>query len=647
MKKLILYILLIFVELELFSTNYYIKNGGNDALSGTSDANAWANISKINSSTFSGGDTIFFKRGDEWIVTTTGLKPLSSGSSGLPIVFSAYGTGSKPIISGYKKYSGWKVKKTNVYYITGAYQSGFFCVIDGIWATKASTYATLDAQDKWYEVVSAPTGGTNDSLYIYTTTASDTSNVVFTQCLYPIEISSKNYITIEKLDIKYSGSALILSATSTNIKIDSCRGHWAGNIGFWASTNSTYNTISNNIIDSCANDAIYFGPYAHYSDASYNVISNCGLGTAGDRQAIGGWYINNFNLHHNNITHNGYGTVIEISSSVGTHIQDNVNIYNNIIITSVATGKTVLNIWAGDFDVYNNIINMTGTTSTSQAIYSGEGTEVRAYHNVIVGAGRGAYIRGTTPSVGTSLFTFKNNIFYNIQAYYYRVLSYLVDYFISDYNIYNDDTGSKFEYSGVNYNFTNWKTVSGEDANSFVDDPEFNNLVNPLDTFNIKVTSPAIDAGIGVGIILDYNNAERDILPDIGAYEYGASPPVPPGKPIIITTIPHTGFKKAIVGGNVTDDGGADVTERGICYDTTENPNILDTKISSGTGEGSFSITLSNLILNTVYHIRAYAINSSGTSYGDDISFTCNDYSKLFKGNKQLYSKTGKILIIK
>ncbi len=78
----------------------------------------------------------------------------------------------------------------------------------------------------------------------------------------------------------------------------------------------------------------------------------------------------------------------------------------------------------------------------------------------------------------------------------------------------------------------------------------------------------------------------------------------------------------ATLGGNVTSDGGATVTDRGIVWATTSNPTTSDTKVANGSGTGSFSATVSSLPANTLIHVRAYAINSVGTSYGSDINFT-------------------------
>jgi uncharacterized protein (TIGR02145 family) len=75
-------------------------------------------------------------------------------------------------------------------------------------------------------------------------------------------------------------------------------------------------------------------------------------------------------------------------------------------------------------------------------------------------------------------------------------------------------------------------------------------------------------------------------------------------------------------GGNVTSDGGAEVTERGVCWSTTQNPTIANTHTSDGTGMGSFISNITALAPNTIYYIRAYATNNAGTAYGNEFNFT-------------------------
>ena len=78
----------------------------------------------------------------------------------------------------------------------------------------------------------------------------------------------------------------------------------------------------------------------------------------------------------------------------------------------------------------------------------------------------------------------------------------------------------------------------------------------------------------------------------------------------------------AEVGGNISDNGGAAVTERGIVWGLNPDPTVMDNKVPLGLSIGSFSTTLSGLEQNTTYYFRAFAVNSAGISYGNGEQFS-------------------------
>jgi uncharacterized protein (TIGR02145 family) len=80
----------------------------------------------------------------------------------------------------------------------------------------------------------------------------------------------------------------------------------------------------------------------------------------------------------------------------------------------------------------------------------------------------------------------------------------------------------------------------------------------------------------------------------------------------------------AIVFGEVSDDGGAEVIEYGFCYSDSPNPETDDYIQIVGSGTGEFSIELVGLTENTLYYYRAYAVNKIGTSYGQEYTFFSN-----------------------
>lgn len=89
----------------------------------------------------------------------------------------------------------------------------------------------------------------------------------------------------------------------------------------------------------------------------------------------------------------------------------------------------------------------------------------------------------------------------------------------------------------------------------------------------------------------------------------------------------------ASVGGNVSSDGGATVTERGIYWSTSQNPEKTGTKMQIGAGTWEFSSILSGLNTITTYYIKAYATNAAGTAYGNQLSFTTNEQVTDYDGN--------------
>jgi uncharacterized protein (TIGR02145 family) len=97
-----------------------------------------------------------------------------------------------------------------------------------------------------------------------------------------------------------------------------------------------------------------------------------------------------------------------------------------------------------------------------------------------------------------------------------------------------------------------------------------------------------------------------------------------PGNFASITTTAATAITEttAVSGGNITNDGGSLITQRGVCYSTSPSPTTANTTIISGSGTGSFTSNLTGLTASTTYYVRAYATNSAGTSYGNQVSFT-------------------------
>ena len=137
--------------------------------------------------------------------------------------------------------------------------------------------------------------------------------------------------------------------------------------------------------------------------------------------------------------------------------------------------------------------------------------------------------------------------------------------------------------------------------------------LNIADAFSLLSTSPDVNIWAG-NAYKQYGFSVRCLKGD------------PPGRdtlPAVYTSgVMNIDLNSATCGGTITNDGGHNVTARGICWSTSQNPTISDNFTSDGSGTGSYSSNLTNLTANTTYYTRAYATNDAGTGYGKQQSFT-------------------------
>jgi uncharacterized protein (TIGR02145 family) len=106
------------------------------------------------------------------------------------------------------------------------------------------------------------------------------------------------------------------------------------------------------------------------------------------------------------------------------------------------------------------------------------------------------------------------------------------------------------------------------------------------------------------------------------------------------TSIINITENSATIIGTVFDDGGAEVSERGVCYNTMGNPSISDIKLVSGRGKGEFLTEVAKLFPSTKYYLKSYAINSKGVNYGLEMYFNTKSVNTKIV---EVTSKTGKI----
>ena len=131
-----------------------------------------------------------------------------------------------------------------------------------------------------------------------------------------------------------------------------------------------------------------------------------------------------------------------------------------------------------------------------------------------------------------------------------------------------------------------------------------------------NIVNPIASISLVIGLIISASSCRKD-----------------PGPPSLTTSaVEEITYLSATAGGNISDDGGADITARGVCWSTSHEPTVADSKTEDGSGTGTFTSTLTGLSPVTPYYVRAYAINSLGTAYGDEVSFTAGHLTDI-EGN--------------
>jgi len=135
-------------------------------------------------------------------------------------------------------------------------------------------------------------------------------------------------------------------------------------------------------------------------------------------------------------------------------------------------------------------------------------------------------------------------------------------------------------------------------------------------------TAVAVSANI-TGLVAGTPYYFRLVATNSDGTAYGTDLTFTPGAAVLTTTAATTiTMNSAVSGGNITSDGGSPITARGVCWATTANPVATGLHTTDGSGTGTFTSTITGLSANTVYHVRAYATNASGTYYGADLTFT-------------------------
>jgi len=181
-------------------------------------------------------------------------------------------------------------------------------------------------------------------------------------------------------------------------------------------------------------------------------------------------------------------------------------------------------------------------------------------------------------------------------------------------------TGGLFPYS------TGWRWI-GQDNQEYVSVMTYNEGAQGVQIFsNPDITFQGVATGsyIANGAPSDNARSMREIKHAISQYRVASDPPIVETDLIFDITA-----GKAVGTGTIVDIGGSSITGRGICWDTSPDPTVLDTCQEFLLSSSTFTVDLTDLQGNTTYYARAYARNNGGTSYGENIQFRTMDISSV------------------
>ncbi|HEX2968411.1 MAG TPA: SwmB domain-containing protein [Bacteroidales bacterium] len=487
MKKLI-FLPLLFFCLIGSATNYYVRSGGSDAANGTSEATAWASVSKVNSSmsSFKPGDAILFRRGDSWSNVTIIIG--TGGAQGNNITIGAYGTGAKPILSSPDNNPAIKVTSANRGYWT----------IDNLDLRSTgipyAAYSTVSIQHSYWQTDMGPVPG-----WII-------QNCTFNSC---IMLSGPN--TLVKNNT-FNGS---LNSNNRGGAI-TFRGPECKNV-----------IVENNDISNYYDRGIWIYNGGSSPVFRYNRISHIRKG--GDHGGSG-------------INVDGYGVRVTKGEVYGNTITDidmyaitfengyYASIYNNrtdngggVMIWQYPTsGDGSSYAGTGNIDIHHNVFH---NGNVGVVLYNA--ANVKLANNDFVKDNASSTNEGALLVTGSSSYasniSFMNNIVAGKWPHAIKLPDTKNIWSEFDYNNIVP-VGTEIVNRGGSATSLSQLQSMGYMTHGITSDPTF---VNSISDWHLKQGSPAINTGVNQNYTIDFDGNAIDSYPDMGAFEYAGITPVP------------------------------------------------------------------------------------------------------------------------
>lgn len=301
-----------------------------------------------------------------------------------------------------------------------------------------------------------------------------------------------------------------------------------------------------------------------------------------------------------------YSEVFTVSTPTSEPIIVTKNI-TNIVSNSATSGGTVISN-GGEEITAKGICWSTESNPTLDDSYTSDGTGSNEFESTISDLTPGItyYVRAYATNLnGTG---FGNEISFQTNTNAPQVSTISVDSVRANRAYASGEVinngGLSVTERGFCWSTSSNPTINDETSNEGSGIGEFSNWVTGLasdSTYYLRAFATN-SQGTGYGDIISFRTITLATVITIAA-----------------TDVTST---QAVLGGNVTNDGGNDITARGICWSHTTNPTIDDSVTVEGYGTGPFESTITGFSPGHTYYYRAYATNIAGTAYGNEMNFT-------------------------
>ncbi|MDQ4076273.1 MAG: right-handed parallel beta-helix repeat-containing protein [Chloroflexota bacterium] len=543
------------------STTYYVSNKGNDAHPGTNKKKPWRSLAKVNSIRLNPGDRVLLERGGVW---NEELIISSSGTAGSPVYFGTYGNGLNPLIVRTEPFTQW-----SLYYDDG---------VKKIWqgsvdlAGKRVRGLIEDGQRITYLYIPnhtapeahlanntfGPSNQPGDYRFFLRKDSGPPGSTLIGVRSHAIYVAGQSYVTIDGIDGYGPGatkssldqSAIIYTTegsshiTLQNLTVSFSHeqgiadGYWrnassglpAGGVG---ATGLYYSNITSH--DNMAGGIYLRGSGTIMGCASYN--NGLNLYDTGDKNGVniqgGPTHVEGCHLYQlgNPASTLESDFAIEVNNPVGS-----VTLVRNHIHDVAGGGIQVsseTSNYASNHLIAYNIIHRFGPAdyaNTTAGKLSGvrlqRADDVKVHNNVIAYGGASKLTRGLFVRYHSRNLSLKNNIFYhNANSDLYVYPETILDGFSANHNLYyKANFTDNWNFLGTRYSLLAlWQLGTIQDLNSLDRDPQLiQSTPSSADGFKLQSTSPAINAGIDVGLTQDFAGSPVTIAnpPDMGSWEY-------------------------------------------------------------------------------------------------------------------------------